>query len=87
MIPVTNSGTTASESPPMVMIRSVSRSRFSAAIDAADDGERNDHDEREGGELERVHERRPDQLAHGEAVGERRPEVAVEEPRDPVPVL
>jgi hypothetical protein len=31
MIPVTNSGTTASESPPTVMSRSVSRSRFRAA--------------------------------------------------------
>ena len=55
MIPVTNSGTTASESPPSV-IAPVDQpvALQSAANDAADDRERDDDDERERSELQRV---------------------------------
>ena len=54
---------------------------------AAEDAERDDEHEGDGGELERVDERRPEQIRDRDLVLQRRAEVAVEEVREPVPVL
>ena len=55
--------------------------------DTAENRERDDQDEGERGELERVHERVADQLTGGDAQRVRLAEVAGQEARDPVPVL
>jgi hypothetical protein len=55
--------------------------------DAAEQADRHHEDERERGQLERVDERRSEQVRHGDVVLERVPEVAADEVADPVPVL
>ena len=85
-MPVTNSGTVASDSPVTVITRSAGRLTCSAANDAADDAERHDDHERDRRELERVDERVADELGDGSLEHVRRAHVALHEAAEPVPV-
>ena len=78
-IAVTNSGIAVSERP-VTVISAVGHPPAPQAGDrAAEDAQRDDEDERDGGELERVDERRPEQVGDRDLVLQRRAEVAVEE--------
>ncbi len=61
-IPVTNSGTTASESPVTVIARSTSLPTLQGGDHAAEDADGDDEHEGEQRELERVHERVADEV-------------------------
>ena len=67
---MTNSGIAVSDRPATVITRSVEAAAAQAGDRAAEDAERHDEHERDGRELERVHERRPEQ------VGDRAPGTA-----------
>src|SRR5438552_1674024 len=75
-IAVTNSGPAVGET-----------SLLERRDDASEDAERDDEDERDRPELQRVDERGPEEVPDGNLVLQRRPHVAAQESRDPIRVL
>ena len=64
-IEVTNSGTAVSDSPVIVIARSASRAEAKRRDHAAEDAQRDDEDERERSQLERVDKRRAQETLDG----------------------